>query len=75
MNLASSGLGLLLLLAGLASWVAVQTAWRRVFPDPGGELDALAGRGGCGGCRGGECTNQCDDGSATRPDVGGRQVR
>jgi len=74
MNLASSGLGLLLLLAGLASWVAVQTAWRRVFHDPGGALDALSGRGCCGGRRDAECTNQCDDGSATRPDVGGRKV-
>ncbi len=75
MNLASSGLGLIFLLAGLASWVAVQSAWRRTFPDPGGELDALAGRGGCGGCHGGECTNQCDDQSAARASVVGRQGR
>ena len=74
-ELASAGLGLLLLVAALAGWVAVQSAWRRSFPDPGGEPDALAGRGSCAGCRGSECSNQCDNGSATRPDVAGRQER
>ncbi len=75
MDLASAWPGLLLLVAVVTGWVAVQSAWRRVFPDAGGECDALAGRGGCGGCRGGECINQCDDGSATPPEVAGRQVR
>ena len=36
--------------------------------------DALAGRGGCHGCRGSECTNACDDGSVKRPEVAGRRT-
>jgi hypothetical protein len=33
-------------------WVAVQTAWRRTFPEAGppSEPDPLAGRLGCHGC-------------------------
>jgi hypothetical protein len=36
-------------------WVGVQNAWRRSFPDPGGDCDALAGRSGCHGCRKHHC--------------------
>ena len=75
MGLTSPWFGLVVLVGLVAGWVAVQSAWRQTFPDSGGELDALAGRGGCGGCKGSECTNQCDDGGATRPDGVGRQVR
>ena len=74
MDLTSAWPGLLFLLAVVALWVAVQGAWRRSFPDPGGELDALAERGGCHGCRGGECTKACDDGSETHPTVAGRRL-
>ncbi len=74
MDLTSAWPGLLLLVAVVALWVAVQGAWRRSFPDPGGEPDALAGRGGCHGCRGSECTNACDDGSVERPEVAGRRT-
>ena len=39
-------------------WVAVQFAWRRVFPEIGDE-DVLSGRGGCGGCNHhGRCENE-----------------
>lgn len=75
MNLISAWPGLLLMVGVLVLWVAVQSAWRRSFPDPSGELDALAGRGGCHGCRGGECRNECDSGSATHPQAAGRQLR
>ena len=45
---AIAGLAVAVMAAG---WVAVQLAWRRVFP-PGchGDPDALAGRSGCHGC-------------------------
>jgi len=75
MAAASPWLGLVLLIVVLVGWVAVQTAWRRSFPDAGGELDALAGRGGCGGCHGGRCTNQCDGEGDQRPGAVGRQAR
>ena len=42
------GVGVFALLA--AAWVGVQRAWRRSFPDMGGDPDVLAGRPGCGGC-------------------------
>lgn len=71
----SPWLALVLLVLMLVGWVAVQTAWRRSFPDASGERDALAGRGGCGGCRGGNCTNSCDGEGAERPHAVGRQAR
>ena len=75
MDMVSAWPGLLLLLVVVALWVAVQSAWRRSFPDPSGEVDALAGRGGCHGCRGGECSNECDDGGSTLSPVAGRNHR
>ena len=42
------GIGAVLLLS--TAWIAVQRAWRRSFPDGGGDPDALAGRSGCHGC-------------------------
>ncbi|MGB8224082.1 MAG: hypothetical protein WCF10_15950 [Polyangiales bacterium] len=42
------GVGALLLLS--TAWLGVQRAWRRSFPDVGGDPDALAGRPGCHGC-------------------------
>ena len=74
-DLTSAWPGLLMLLLVVGVWVAVQSAWRRSFPDPSGELDALAGRGGCHGCRGGECRKECDAEGAKRPDVAGRSQR
>lgn len=66
--LASHAIAIVLLLAVLGLWVAVQNAWRRAFPEAGGahEPDVLACRGGgcCGGtgggpgCRGDRCTNK-----------------
>lgn len=32
------------------AWVAVQIAWKRVFPNKSHEPDSLAGRGSCHGC-------------------------
>jgi len=40
-----------------ALWFAVQGAWRRAFPEAGGDPDPLAGRLGCHGC--GECDTSC----------------
>ncbi len=43
-------------------WILVQLAWRRVFPEAVGlDGDALAGRGGCTGCKKAE---SCDHGPA-----------
>jgi len=37
-------------------WIAIQSAWRRVFPEACSDPDVLAGRAQCGGCnRGGVC--------------------
>jgi len=41
------------------SWVAVQSAWRRVFPGAFSDPDVLAGRTGCHGC---VCTDVCERG-------------
>jgi len=41
------------------SWVAVQNAWRRAFPDAFSDPDVLAGRTGCHGC---SCTDVCEQG-------------
>jgi len=43
----SHGLGLITLLAVLIAWVGVQRAFRRAFPDPCGDPDALSGRTAC----------------------------
>jgi hypothetical protein len=46
----------------LAAWLAVQLAWRRVFPDAAGDVDGLAGRMGCHGCDVVECgAKSCED--------------
>ncbi len=39
------------------TWVAVQMAWKRTFPDVGRDVDALATRKGCGSC---SHDGQCD---------------
>jgi hypothetical protein len=38
------------LVAVLLVWVGVQGAWRRTFPEFGGDPDVLAARGACNGC-------------------------
>ena len=48
--MASTALGIALLVALMAAWVGVQTAWRRVFPDATSDPDALYGRTDCHGC-------------------------
>jgi len=48
-------IGMTAVAALAAFWLTVQLAWRTRFPAPGGEIDALAGRGGCG-----RCTGDCD---------------
>ncbi len=53
--LASYVTGLAALVGVTLAWVAVQTAWRRAFPEAGSDPDALAGRTGCGGCAGRDC--------------------
>ncbi|MBK8977396.1 MAG: hypothetical protein IPM29_15905 [Planctomycetes bacterium] len=41
-----------------AGWVAVQCAWRRVFPEAADEHgDVLAKRGSCGSC---SCATPCE---------------
>ena len=40
-----------------AAWTGVQRAWRRSFPDPCGDPDALAGRIGC---HADDCAHRCD---------------
>ena len=55
---------LLTLCTVLVTWVTVQHAWHRVFPDldPGADPDALAGRLGCHGlCEPRQCTRRCPD--------------
>jgi len=48
--------------AGLAAaWVAVQVAWRRAFPGPEPDADALAGRLGCHGCACGKTCERTDN--------------
>ncbi|MGB8329871.1 MAG: hypothetical protein WCE62_07070 [Polyangiales bacterium] len=42
------GVGAFLLLSTV--WIGVQRAWRRSFPDEGGDPDVLAGRSRCHGC-------------------------
>ena len=51
--LASYVVGLVAVVLLSVAWVAVQSAWRRVFPPTGADPDALAGRTGCHGCAGG----------------------
>lgn len=54
--------GISVLLTVLVGWVAVQGAWRRVFPDAFPDPDVLAGRGaGCGRCT---CLEPCESRSA-----------
>lgn len=50
--------GLAAITVVLVCWLGVQSAWKRVFTDPAGDPDALAGRLGCHGCG---CTEPCDD--------------
>lgn len=38
-------------------WVAVQSAWRKLFPEVQGD-DILAVRGGCQGCH---CMGKCEN--------------
>jgi hypothetical protein len=42
------GVGAFVLLS--AAWIGVQRAWRKAFPEVGGDPDVLAGRPGCQGC-------------------------
>ena len=55
--LTSYAIGLTGIVMLCVAWLAVQLAWRRVFPDASGDPDALAGRLGCHGCG---CTNVCE---------------
>jgi hypothetical protein len=60
--LSSFATGLIALCLVLVSWVTVQLAWRRVFPDAGADPDALAGRLTCHGtCEPRGCTRRCPD--------------
>ena len=42
--------GLIGVVVVAVAWVAVQLAWKRVFPSECPEPDALASRGSCHGC-------------------------
>jgi hypothetical protein len=58
--LTSFATGLLALCAVLVAWVTVQIAWKRAFPDPGADPDALAGRLACHGlCETKDCPRPC----------------
>ena len=60
--MASYGVGVLAVVALAVAWVAVQIAWRSVFPEVSDDPDVLAGRMGCRGCGCGEPTAACDSG-------------
>jgi hypothetical protein len=56
--LSSYAIGLAAIAALCAAWLAVQLAWRRMFPaGASGDPDALSGRLGCHGCA---CTGPCE---------------
>ena len=57
--LESYAVGLLGTVVASVTWVGIQSAWRKVFPDATCDPDVLAGRVGCQGC--GEL---CDQGSS-----------
>ena len=54
----SDFIALVLLVTVLAGWVAVQSAWRRTFPEVGPDPDVLAARERCSGCKT-ECKRSC----------------
>jgi len=60
--LTSHALGLVTIALIAVAWVAVQSAWKKVFPDRCSDPDALAGRIGC---HGDGCSQACD----RRPDT------
>ena len=61
--LATHATALIGLLAVLVAWVAVQCAWRRVFPGAFADPDVLAERMGCHACG---CTEICERGRPRR---------
>lgn len=70
----STWIGLLLLVAMVVAWVAVDAAWRRSVP-AAGSPEALGKHRGCGGCQDGSCTNRCDDGAGRRLAGAGKEIR
>jgi hypothetical protein len=63
--LTSYGIGLAAIAVLCVAWLAVQLAWRRVFPaSASGDPDALAGRLGCHGCH---CTTVCEKKASATP--------
>jgi hypothetical protein len=48
--MASTAIGIGVLVALMVAWVGVQTAWRRMFPHATADPDALYGRTDCHGC-------------------------
>jgi len=61
--LTSYAIGLAAIVLMVVLWVAVQSAWKRVFPDVSCDPDVLAGRSGCHGC---DSTNGCGGAAAGR---------
>ena len=53
----SHGVAIVVLVLVTVAWVAVQSAWRRVFPEACSDPDVLAGRLSC---HGSGCTKGCD---------------
>lgn len=51
-----TGVGALVVL--VAAWVGVQRAWKHTFPERSADPDALAGRLGCHGDCGDECSEE-----------------
>ncbi len=68
----SHALALAALVGMLAGWVAVQRAWRRVFPDAFEDPDVLAGRPSCGGCARTPCRDDCAPAKRCERREGGR---
>lgn len=48
--MASTAIGLGVLVGLMLAWVGVQMAWRRMFPHATSDPDALYGRTDCHGC-------------------------
>ena len=55
--LASYAIGVLVIVAALVVWLAVQIAWGKVFPGASCDPDVLARRAGCRAC---DSTEVCD---------------
>ena len=56
--------GVVIVVAVSVIWVAVQLAWKKVFPEVCHDPDVLANRGSCHGCESTEACNRRRAGGA-----------